>query len=116
MSRTRKTRPLHVRMVDPKDNGVGYTEVHNHVNGRECDLPDKHDPKTIAESYTGPFASPENRPCHYSFEYKGKGLCGCKMCTGQVERRAENRKKRHLAKQELHATIVNHSYEEDELE
>lgn len=115
MSRTRKTRPLHVRMADPKDHGVEYIEVHNHINGRECDLPVSHDAKSIANSYDGPFVDAVTRPCHYSWEYKGKNLCGCRMCTGHDFRKQDIRKSRHEAKQELHQVLKTHVYEDEEL-
>lgn len=115
MSKTRKTRPLHVRMADPKDNGVGYIEVHNHVSGRDCDLPESHDAKGIMSSYTGPFVEAVNRPCHYSWEYKGKNLCGCRMCTGHDYRIQENRQERHQIKEKLNEIKKTHEYEDDEI-
>lgn len=115
MSRTRKTRPLHVRMADPKDKGVGYVEVHNHANGRECDLPETHDAKGIEQSYSGPFVEALHRPCHYSWEYKGKNLCGCRMCTGHDYHIQENRQERHEVKEKLNEIKKTHDYEDDEI-
>lgn len=102
MSKTYKTRPLSVRMHDKKDHGVGVEECHNHVN-RECDLPIR-DYQTNAihvDEYEG---SPEDI-CHWSFTYTGKGLCGCKMCTGQFTRKLENRIDRRKTKQELQKAV-----------
>jgi hypothetical protein len=89
MSKTRKTRPLIVRMLDKNDHGVAYTEHHNHTDG-ECDLPDP-DPSLILEHQDN-----NNRTkCYYRFAFVGKGLCGCRMCTGQAERKENTRKARH---------------------
>ncbi len=101
MSKTYKTRPLSVRMHDRKDHGVGIEEYHNHVN-RECDLPTRDYQANLVhieenEKNDGWL----HEICHWSFTYTGKGLCGCKMCTEQIFRKAENRKERHRVKQEL---------------
>lgn len=117
MSRTRKTRPLHVRMADPNDNGVGYIEVHNHVNGRDCDLPESPNAKTM-EGKTDPpeYAVPykTTKPCHYSWTYQGTNLCGCRMCTGHDLRKQDNRKTRHESKEGLHDALKSHEVDGDE--
>lgn len=123
MSRTDKTRPFRVKMLDKPGN---YREVHNHhsrvlldeqgnavrvpvegkfVNGHQvmatvyvphptCDLP----------------ASPwdkDDRPysyysCHYTYTYSwintGEARCGCPMCSDTVGRKQETRSKRRAAK------------------
>jgi hypothetical protein len=102
MSRTRKTRPIPVRMADPKDNGVDYVEIHNHVNDRECDLPESVVDKAMVNMVGGQFIIfKSTKPCHYSFHYNGHNICGCRMCTQHYEHRAERRKERHEAKSEL---------------
>lgn len=117
MSRTNKTRPLHVRMADPNDHGVGYIEVHNHINGRECDLPETPNAKTMegktdSPEYLVPYKT--TRPCHYSWTYEGTNLCGCRMCTGHDLRKQDNRKSRHDSKHDLHEAIKSHESDGDE--
>ena len=97
MSNTLKTRPLSVRMADPNDKGVDYIEVHNHAD-RECDLPGS----TLDKVVYGP-VRPTQAPCHYSWTYTGHNLCGCKMCTGQVERKLNARRVRHEGKTQTRA-------------
>lgn len=96
MSRTRKTRPLSVRIADKEDKKVGHVEVHNHIN-HDCDLP-----ASLAEAVkTDAWLEARKTgrvPCHYSFTYTGHGVCGCKMCTNQLERKTENRRVRHESK------------------
>lgn len=118
MSRTRKTRPLHVRMADPKDHGVGYVEVHNHADGRECDLPEHPLAKDMEDKVTSPMGSiiQPHRPCHYSFSFNGHGLCGCRMCTGHDEHIRGNRKSRHDAKHDLHEVLKTHEYDSEDLD
>lgn len=108
MSRTYKTRPLEVRMVDKKDNAVGVEEVHNHTYGRECDLP----PYDAKEIMNDPRESINNK-CHYFFVYRGVSICSCHTCSGKEEYKAQNRKTRHQTKKELHETITYHSYDEE---
>lgn len=116
MSRTRKTRPLHVRMADPKDHAVDIVEIHNHINNRGCDLPENHDPKTIEDSYGSPYwASQEDRPCHYGYFFNGTNVCGCRMCTGHDYRIQENRKERHHTKEKLNEIKKAHDYDGDEI-
>lgn len=103
MSRTDKTRPLTVRMLDAKDSKIGIHEYHNHVKGY-CDLPPR-DPKAVEEQHDEIIHSEEmtfGKACHYGFAYKGSNMCGCKMCTGQDWRKEERRAKRHNAKTSLH--------------
>lgn len=123
MSRTDKTRPFRVKMLDSPSN---YKEVHNHdsrpliVDGKtvrvpvegktfagrqvvrtvlvrhpECDLP----------------ASPwdeDNRPysysaCHYTYTRSwiatGEARCGCPFCSDTVGRKQVTRKERRNGKQ-----------------
>lgn len=103
MSRTDKTRPLNVRMLDAKDIKIGVHEYHNHVKGY-CDLPPR-DPKAIEEQHNEIVQNDDRsfrQSCHYDFAYKGSNMCGCKMCTGQDWRKEERRAKRHNAKTSLH--------------
>lgn len=112
MSRTRKTRPLQVRMADVKDYGVGYEEVHNHIDGRECDLPENINSKVLNPDSLKYIEN--NVSCHYSFTYQGVNICGCKMCTGHDIRKHENRKQRHAAKQGLHNALKSRQMDGDE--
>lgn len=105
MSKTIKTRPLWVRLSDPRDKTVGVTESHNHVKGF-CDLPENN-PKAIQDHYddlrehsTHSYKS----ACKYLFSYQGANICGCRMCTGHDYRKQENRKNRHENKVSLKAT------------
>lgn len=122
MSRTDKTRPFWVKVMDSKSN---YREVHNHAsrplrdekgklvriptgeffsNGypkerivevpfTECDLPD--DPRKDRGHWDG---------CHWSetrtWANSGEARCGCFSCSDQVWRRQENRKERRAGKAE----------------
>ena len=86
MSNTRKTRPLAIRMADPKDHGVNYEEFHDHTDGKECDLP-----STIVDQF-----KTNVRPnCYFHFKYVGKNVCGCPMCTNHFGRKWDLRKARH---------------------
>ena len=91
MSKTTKTRPLHVRMADRTDHKVGSVEVHDHRKS-ECTLP--------------PAGQDGDGPCHYGFAFRGVNVCGCPMCTDRDERRAERRRDRHEAKVALHRVAV----------
>lgn len=118
MSRTDKTRPIFVRMVDHKDVKVGILARHNHVKGY-CDLPDRHDAKAIMEHHNVRRAD-YNDSCHWNFSYKGVNICGCSMCTGKFSRREERRAQRHAAKASLavHKNLVNNgiiALDEDEV-
>lgn len=107
MSNTDKTRPLFVRMMDPKDVKVGMVENHNHLKGY-CDIPDRHDVKAVLEHF---YETRHNYrdSCHYDFSYNGTNVCGCNMCTGKLSRRTERRAQRHTAKASLnnHKKLVN---------
>lgn len=96
MSRTRKTRPLMVKAADPTDHTVGLEEVHDHDDG-VCNLPER--PPRKLEHVTEIMYRPGQ--CYYTWEYKGVGLCGCRMCTAHDEFKADRRKARHEAKREL---------------
>lgn len=107
MSRTYKTRPLEVRMLDKKDNAVGVQEIHNHKNGRECDLPEYDAKKIMNDPRKNIY-----QKCHYSFVYRGVHLCSCHICSGKEEFKAENRKNRHNMKTKLHKSVIEHDYED----
>lgn len=100
MSKTLKTRPLHVRILDPKDHAVGIAEHHNHEKGF-CDLPER-TAKAIEERHeemvSGEYPYKTRETCRYDFTYTGVGICGCTLCTGQPERKLKARKTRHTAK------------------
>lgn len=113
MSRTDKTRPVTVRMLDSHDNKIGIHEYHNHVKGF-CDLPPR-DPKAIEGQHDEIMHNPEltfGQTCHYDFSYKGSNMCGCKLCTGQAWRKEERRAKRHNSKVSLkkHTKEVNSQF------
>lgn len=111
MSKTLKTRPLGVRIFDKRDHGVSAKEYHNHENGRECDLPEarwKHQ-----EEHLENVESDRNEVCHWEFSYNGHNICGCRMCTSHHERKEENVKDRHKAKDELHRYNVDEIVEDD---
>jgi hypothetical protein len=89
MSRTDKTKPWWVRVAEHK-----LIEVHNHIGG-VCTLPES--PYQRLSRHEG---------CHYrdwNLCYKGNCCygCGCRMCTGYYERKADRRKSRHQARIEL---------------
>lgn len=103
MSKTLKTRPIHVRMFDHKDKGLSLIEVHNHQDGKECNLP----PKGVSANHdhieeNGFFHSHLSTICHWQWQYNGHGVCGCNMCVNKFENRWERRKNRHEIKRELH--------------
>lgn len=97
LSRTKKTRPLYVRMADPTDNGVDFEEFHDHANGNACDLPE-----TI--SLQAKEGEPHN--CYYHFRYVGVNICGCPMCTDQDGRKALARRSRHNVDKEIEAILL----------
>lgn len=96
MSRTRKTRPLMVKAVDPRDHSVGLEESHDHDDGA-CDLPEK--PPRKLEHIQELMYRPGK--CYYTWNYTGTQLCGCHICTAHYEFRADRRKSRHDSKREL---------------
>lgn len=126
MSKTLKTRPLHVRILDPKDHAVGIAEHHNHEKGF-CDLPER-TAKAIEERHEemvkGEYPYKTKETCRYDFAYTGVGICGCTFCTGQEGRKMKARKTRHVAKdvlsketREIQAAMrASGSLEEEELE
>lgn len=100
MSKTRKTRPIHVRMVDKADNGVGMEEHHDHTNGKECDLPGTPAEEIILQK------SEKYRPnCYYHWRFVGKGLCGCPMCTNKIERKLDIKKSRRSEEKAIRESI-----------
>jgi hypothetical protein len=103
MSKTLKTRPLHVRILDPKDHAAGIEEHHNHEKGF-CDLPERN-AKAIEERYealrSGEYPFKNSETCRYDFSYTGVGICGCILCTGQPWRKQSTRNTRHAAKETL---------------
>lgn len=103
MSKTHKTRPLDVRMMDPKDTAVGMTESHNHEKGY-CDLPERNykameerHKLIMADEY--PVSSHDR--CSFEFAYQGVNICGCPICSATFSRREERRKIRHASKKAL---------------
>lgn len=103
MSRTIKTRPLVVRMLDPKDHSVGVSELHRHDKGY-CDLPARNIDAVLEREEllrSGEYEVPYSETCDYSFSYVGVEVCGCAMCTEQDERKAKARKTRRETKVEL---------------
>lgn len=90
MSRTTKTRPLHVRIDDPTDHKVGRVEVHHHEDG-VCTLPS-------SAAVTG--------RCFTTFGYRGVNPCGCPICTDQLGRRVARRRDRHRIRAALHQVVV----------
>lgn len=97
MSRTIKTRPLTVRVMDPKDHTVGVRETHNHEKGY-CDLPAR-TIESLNERYEmlakGTYEVSRYDTCLYDFRYMGTNVCGCHMCTDHFERKISNRRSRH---------------------
>lgn len=102
MSRTFKTRPLDVRIFDPKDKKITREEIHNHANGRECDLPEP-DAKSQLEHLENPDIA---HKCYWKWSYNGRGVCGCPQCTGKYEHKEENRRTRHSAKKEIDKALA----------
>jgi len=102
MSKTVKTRPFWVRMGDTKDKAVKAVANHNHVN-RECDLPEKTPEGILEQNHYG---------CHYDFAYNGVNVCGCKMCTAQLDRKHKARVNRQIRKQTNHELVKDSSLEE----
>lgn len=113
MSRTDKTRPVSIRMMDRQDQKIGVHEYHNHIKGY-CDLPERN-AKDMDAQYDVIRKSSDltlGQSCHYGFAYKGSNMCGCKMCTGQHYRKSERRGKRHNSKASLkkHTKEVNSQF------
>lgn len=88
MSKTAKTRPLHVRIAD---GDLKPQAVHDHSHG-ECDL--------IALDDLAHLHDEHLTRCRWDFSYDGRNICGCPMCTDQDGRRAERRQSRHEARRE----------------
>ncbi len=92
MSRTDKTKPVAVRMIEHPP----LIAEHNHQDGI-CDLPPTplHDQRRYHTSFN----------CYWMetavFGYRGccHG-CGCRLCTGHWERREERRRSRHQARRQ----------------
>lgn len=87
MSRTDKTRPLWVKVLDhPR----WLVEVHDHTSGQDCDLP-----------VTPVWGWAEGRPstrCHWdqsaaSFDHP-EHRCGCPFCADKPDRRRKRRRER----------------------
>lgn len=97
MSKTLKTRPLRVRIMDSKDHKVDYSEHHDHTGGRECDLPEKNEFKH----------GDVETVCYYTFKYIGVNLHACDMCSDNVAIRQENRSNRHETKKKLREAVKN---------
>jgi hypothetical protein len=88
MSRTRKTRPIEVRMADKSDKGVGAITDHDHANG-ECTLPET---PTAQLKLTN--AQWRTLTCRWHYQYTGHGLCGCQMCTDRVGKENKRHERR----------------------
>lgn len=105
MSKTLKTRPLAVRILDMKDHTVGSKETHRHQKGH-CDLPE-HNIKALMEREdelnNGEYPYKRSESCTYDFAYTGVGICGCKLCTDQFGRKKGVRRTRHKMKSDLTA-------------
>lgn len=95
MSKTRKTRPLLIRMSDQYDNGAGVTEKHNHKAG-ECDLPE-----TVIEQFQGDARRNLDTNCYYAFRYTGHKICPCGMCSGKFYRKRPGKEARQAAKKAI---------------
>jgi hypothetical protein len=106
VSKTHKTRPLDVRMLDPKDIAAGIAESHNHEKGY-CDLPERNH-KAIEERHklimADEYPVSSRDRCSFNFAYKGVNICGCPLCTAKFARREERRKIRHESKKVLGTT------------
>ena len=98
MSRTYKTRPLSVRVHDPKEKDLQPKPIHTCDTGsHECDLPE-FDANAL---YTG-------GKCYWSFSFnKPKNICGCNMCTQHEEKIAERREFRKKSKNQLRNALKN---------
>jgi len=96
MSKTKKTRPLYVRMADHTDNGVEYAEHHDHSGDKECDLA----PSPV-EAFKNWYLTHERGNCYYEFKFVGKNICGCPICTDKDGRKMDNRRKRHEKSKEV---------------
>lgn len=101
MSKTDKTRPLDVRMMDPKDNAIGMAERHDHRKG-VCTLPERNvkAERAAQENNNGHWTD-----CYYIWTYQGVNMCGCKMCTDAEPRREERRARRHQVKTQLRTNL-----------
>ncbi|AON96918.1 hypothetical protein BI081_gp189 [Mycobacterium phage Tonenili] len=72
MSRTDKTKPLHVKLAH---GDLAWQEVHDHTDG-PCDLPRPRD----LDSYG--WTSSSGRRCYRTFVYTGTHICCCSLCHG----------------------------------
>lgn len=92
MSRTIKTMPWAVRVIDAR----AAEPRHDHSRG-PCDLP----PLTMA---TFDWSTRVAHRCYWDCRrdfYYTEEICGCAECTGQFWRRADRRRSRHRARVEL---------------
>lgn len=96
MSKTDKTTPYWVRLLR---RDVPVQEVHDHENG-PCDLPPKPEHREHV-GYRG------RGHCHWDYTYSDgvNHFCGCPMCTGKHERKAERRKRRHGKKRDVNERL-----------
>lgn len=120
MSKTDKTRPFWVKMIDePRF----YKAVHNHAarplrddKGRLVRVPTGEVSKwgPVVRTVMVPFTecdlpstpgrdNGEWDGCHWTYTHEfistGAARCGCPMCSGTIERKQKTRKKRRNAKQ-----------------
>lgn len=92
MSDTDKTRPYWVQLVTEPFR----VEVHDH-RSHECNLP------SVAEIRTADALPRHFTDCHYTYQWDGRNhFCGCPLCTGQEDRRADRRRSRHQARNLIH--------------
>ena len=93
MSRTDKTRPYWVKVLESTKNHI---DQHDHRDGI-CDLGAvqiKGGPKWSWWSHGGSCGYTETA----TFLYSNYARCGCPMCSGQFDRRQERRQSRRKAK------------------
>lgn len=92
MSKTFKTRPWGVRILDKRETKIGIEEHHNHIKGY-CDMPEPTPQALKAQHESDDYLG--SRSCTFSFRYKGVGICGCNMCTAHEYRKGLRRSGRH---------------------
>lgn len=92
MSKTDKTRPPWVQQHHGESPTRPYHRCHKDPS--KCDLP--------AEPPLEHWSSAPDTTCYWGYgTYDGTNICGCKMCTMQAERKADNRKQRHSKERDI---------------
>lgn len=89
MSKTWKTRPIHIRAADSHDHGVDIDVHHDHRTGG-CDLPAVPERSKVSDTN-----------CYYIWQYNGHGLHSCGLCTDKYGRKAKRKSERSKAKRDL---------------